>query len=54
MNLTGEIAIVTGGSSGLGYATTKMLSKRGVRVAVFDLCRPPQDLLARRWACDLA
>jgi len=57
MNLTGEIAIVTGGSSGLGYATTKMLSKRGVRVAVFDLARP-NDLddieLSHFCECDVA
>src|SRR5690606_9344487 len=29
-------AIVTGGASGLGAATARMLAARGVRVAVFD------------------
>lgn len=30
-------AIVTGGASGMGAATAKMLSSRGVKVALFDL-----------------
>ena len=30
-------AVVTGGASGLGYATAKRLAKAGVKVAIFDL-----------------
>ena len=30
-------AVVTGGASGLGYATAKRLTKAGVKVAIFDL-----------------
>lgn len=38
MNLGKDItAIVTGGASGLGGATAKALSDRGVKVAIFDL-----------------
>jgi len=37
MNLENIGAIVTGGASGLGEATTRMLAKRGVKVAIFDL-----------------
>lgn len=34
MNLQGTSAVVVGGSSGLGFATAKMLSDRGVEVVV--------------------
>lgn len=33
----GLVAIVTGGASGIGLATAKLLSSRGARVAVLDL-----------------
>ena len=34
---SGRIALVTGGSSGIGAATTRLLSARGTRVATLDL-----------------
>lgn len=38
MNIwTGSVAIVTGGASGLGNATVRALSDRGMKVAIFDL-----------------
>jgi NAD(P)-dependent dehydrogenase (short-subunit alcohol dehydrogenase family) len=37
VELNGVAAIVTGGASGLGEATARMLANRGARVAVFDL-----------------
>jgi len=37
MDLNGVAAIVTGGASGLGNATAKMLAGRGAKVAIFDL-----------------
>lgn len=37
MNPNGQIAIVTGGGSGLGEATARALAARGARVAVLDL-----------------
>jgi NAD(P)-dependent dehydrogenase (short-subunit alcohol dehydrogenase family) len=37
MNIDGVAAIVTGGASGLGEATARMLAGRGARVALFDL-----------------
>lgn len=37
MDLRGVGAIVTGGASGLGGATAKMLADHGARVAIFDL-----------------
>lgn len=37
MDLQGVAAIVTGGASGLGNATAKMLAANGAKVAIFDL-----------------
>ncbi|WCT71835.1 SDR family NAD(P)-dependent oxidoreductase [Sphingomonas naphthae] len=37
MDLNGVSAIVTGGASGLGNATAKMLAGAGAKVAIFDL-----------------
>lgn len=37
MQISGQAAIVTGGGSGLGAATARMLAEKGARVAVFDL-----------------
>jgi NAD(P)-dependent dehydrogenase (short-subunit alcohol dehydrogenase family) len=38
MNIwTDSVAIVTGGASGLGNATVRALSERGMKVAIFDL-----------------
>lgn len=37
MQLQDKIAVITGGASGLGLATARVLLARGVRVALFDL-----------------
>jgi NAD(P)-dependent dehydrogenase (short-subunit alcohol dehydrogenase family) len=37
MDLNGVAAIITGGASGLGNATARMLAARGAKVAIFDL-----------------
>ena len=37
MDLAGKVAVVTGGASGLGKATTEILVGRGSKVAIFDL-----------------
>jgi 3-hydroxyacyl-CoA dehydrogenase / 3-hydroxy-2-methylbutyryl-CoA dehydrogenase len=39
MQLEGIGAFITGGASGLGEATARMLAARGARVAIFDLPR---------------
>lgn len=36
MNVSGQAAVVTGGASGLGAATARLLAKRGAKVAIFD------------------
>jgi NAD(P)-dependent dehydrogenase (short-subunit alcohol dehydrogenase family) len=40
-------AIVTGGASGLGEATARMLSGRGVRVAIFDMNEEKGEKIAQ-------
>ena len=37
MDITGFAAVVTGGASGLGAATARLLAEHGVKVAIFDL-----------------
>ena len=37
MDLTGKVAIVTGGASGLGRATVEAYVAKGAKVAIFDL-----------------
>src|SRR5665811_1910835 len=39
---TGRVAAVTGGASGIGLATAKLLAERGARVAVLDIA--PNEL----------
>jgi len=39
MDISGASAIVTGGASGLGEATAKLLAERGARVVIADLDR---------------
>lgn len=47
MQIEGQSAIVTGGASGLGAATARMLAERGAKVAMFDLECKAGEVLAR-------
>ena len=44
----GRAALVTGGASGIGLATARLLAARGARVAVLDRAGPPGDSDALR------
>ena len=46
MDLNGTSAIVTGGASGLGEATSRLLTERGARVVVLDLQDEKGEALA--------
>jgi NAD(P)-dependent dehydrogenase (short-subunit alcohol dehydrogenase family) len=47
MDITGASAIVTGGASGLGDATARLLAQRGARVVVADMQDEKGDKVAK-------
>jgi NAD(P)-dependent dehydrogenase (short-subunit alcohol dehydrogenase family) len=47
MDIRGQSAIVTGGGSGLGEATARLLAERGARVAILDLAIDRAEDVAR-------
>jgi NAD(P)-dependent dehydrogenase (short-subunit alcohol dehydrogenase family) len=60
MRIEGIGAAVTGGASGLGAATVRLLCARGARVAILDLPKSPGEALASElgeraafWAVDV-
>jgi NAD(P)-dependent dehydrogenase (short-subunit alcohol dehydrogenase family) len=46
MEINGTAAIVTGGASGLGAATVRLLSHLGAKVAIFDMNRGQGEIVA--------
>lgn len=46
MEVKGTAAVVTGGASGLGAATARLLAANGVKVAIFDLNREAGEAVA--------
>jgi NAD(P)-dependent dehydrogenase (short-subunit alcohol dehydrogenase family) len=52
MQLRDKVAVVTGGSSGIGLATARLFQAEGGKVAVLDLQPARPDL--RRIACDVS
>jgi all-trans-retinol dehydrogenase (NAD+) len=53
-----ELAVVTGGCSGIGKSLTLGLVKKGVRVAVLDVADLPADMAGnpsiKYWKCDIS
>lgn len=47
MDISGSSAIVTGGASGLGEATSRLLTERGARVVVLDMQDDKGEALAK-------
>jgi NAD(P)-dependent dehydrogenase (short-subunit alcohol dehydrogenase family) len=52
MDLSGKVAIVTGGASGLGRATVEAYVARGARVAIFDLNEENGDAMIEALGAD--
>ena len=46
-------AVVTGGASGIGLATARLLVEHGARVAIFDRTEDRADLAAEQLRCDV-
>ena len=48
MDISGKVAIVTGGASGLGQATVELYAEKGASVAIFDLNEEAGKAIAER------
>ncbi|RMX18743.1 SDR family NAD(P)-dependent oxidoreductase [Legionella jordanis] len=54
MNLDNQIAVITGGASGMGRACAQFLNSRGVKVVVWDKQINPVDEANLTIACDVS
>lgn len=54
MKYNNKIAVVTGGASGLGKATSEQLVKLGIKVAIFDLNEQQAEQTVQQLGCDNA
>jgi 3-hydroxyacyl-CoA dehydrogenase / 3-hydroxy-2-methylbutyryl-CoA dehydrogenase len=52
MDIKGKVAVITGGASGLGEATTRKLVAMGAKVAIFDVNEAKGQALASELADD--
>ncbi len=54
MDIAGKVAVITGGASGLGEATTERFHSLGAKVAIFDLNDEAGGALAKRLGDNVA
>lgn len=47
MEIKNSVAFITGGASGMGAATARMLSKAGAKIVIFDLNTPEAEKIAK-------
>jgi NAD(P)-dependent dehydrogenase (short-subunit alcohol dehydrogenase family) len=52
LDLTGKVAVVTGGGSGIGEACAKLMARRGAKVVVADIDAEPAEAVAKTIASD--
>ncbi|POS78600.1 hypothetical protein DHEL01_v203008 [Diaporthe helianthi] len=54
--LDGKTAVITGGSSGIGLATAKIMASKGAQVIILDICQPQEALPTgiRYQECDIS
>ena len=53
-DFSGAAAVVTGGASGIGLATARVLAERGARVAILDRADESAPVDAHQLRCDVA
>ncbi len=53
MKLDNQIAIISGGASGMGKACAQLLQAKGVRVAILDKQKAEIDFPVHAYACDI-
>jgi NAD(P)-dependent dehydrogenase (short-subunit alcohol dehydrogenase family) len=51
-DLTGKVAVVTGGASGIGFAMAERLARAGMRLALGDIEEDALDVAAKKLADD--
>ena len=54
MDINGKVAVITGGASGLGAATARLLVSKGAKVSIFDLQEDKGKALVEELGADKA
>ena len=54
LRLDGAVAVVTGGSAGIGWATVEAAAELGATPVVLDVTAPPAGFAGAYWACDVS
>lgn len=57
MQLNKQVAVVTGGSSGMGQAVSQLLTSQGIQVVIWDITAPAsnlQDHYVAYFSCDVS